>query len=325
ANKDLKATTNHKLEFSLNGSHKKQSFNITAFYEHCNNDFGFSSVYLTTPFKLYEVPTGVQNIEYKKHAVYCDGKEANSTNNWIFNTYSQPNNRIKARKKGIEYSLNLGEISALKTSIVIDGAYIWIKRTSAATSMSVLGYSKGERYPYLPIYPAGNGSISDRFNTNVRFITHIPKLKMIFSTTAQIVWRETARNIYEDSDGNNIYYLEHNAQTRPEGSYYVDPIKFYDKDGVCHEWKEEYRDLTTRECEMRMSSSVKPNEYGKESYPTTILFNFRITKELGKMMELSFLANNVFKFSKYFQRTTSSGYTQLMIPLYFGAEMKLKF
>ena len=66
------------------------------------------------------------------------------------------------------------------------------------------------------------------------------------------------------------------------------------------------------------------NYFGKENYPVSIIFNFRMTKEIGKTLELSFLANNFLKIRQTTKRQTAYGYEDLSIPLYFGAEIKVK-
>ena len=47
-----------------------------------------------------------------------------------------------------------------------------------------------------------------------------------------------------------------------------------------------------------VKETVHSNYFGKENYPTTVILNFRLTKEIGKMLELSFMANNFLKKEK---------------------------
>ena len=74
-----------------------------------------------------------------------------------------------------------------------------------------------------------------------------------------------------------------------------------------------------------MEQYVHSNYFGKENFPTSVILNFRLTKEIGKMFEFSFMANNFLKIKKIAKRETSTGYSTLTIPMYFGAEVKLKF
>lgn len=55
------------------------------------------------------------------------------------------------------------------------------------------------------------------------------------------------------------------------------------------------------------------------------LLNFRLTKELGKIAEVSFMANNFLGLKKYHVNKNSLTKRQLYPDQYFGAELKLKF
>jgi hypothetical protein len=55
------------------------------------------------------------------------------------------------------------------------------------------------------------------------------------------------------------------------------------------------------------------------------MLNFRFTKELGRVGELSFIANNFLNTSKWHTNKYSLAKSQLYPDIYFGAELKLKF
>jgi len=205
SNPALKPATTKKFELGISGNIHKISGNINFFYEKTENEFGFSSIPFIMNYKLYNIPSGVESLNYTNGMLYYykDGVQtaATTTPDFFFYTYKRPSNLYETTKKGVEYSFNLGEIKALKTSLVVDGAWLYIKRLSTqAQYVQINSYYKGEKYPYMPIMPAGEGSINERINTNFRLITHIPKLKMIFSTTAQVIWKQSSQNIYEDKN-----------------------------------------------------------------------------------------------------------------------------
>ena len=56
-----------------------------------------------------------------------------------------------------------------------------------------------------------------------------------------------------------------------------------------------------------------------------VLFNFRLTKELGNIAEVSFMANNFLGVKKYHTNHNTMFMQQLYPDPYFGAELKLKF
>jgi hypothetical protein len=219
--------------------------------------------------------------------------------------------------------LNLGQIPALKTSVVIDGAWLYIKHKTNESIYQDVITTLGTDYPYMPLMPAGAGSVNSRVNTNFRFITHIPGLKMLFSTTAQVVWRESLQNTYEDSDGRPVYYMSVDRQSSAnEEKAHVNPVGFIDKSGNYIPWKAEYYDVFQYR---RMVTIYTHNNYfGKETYPPTVILNFKLTKEFSRVLDFSFIANNLLSISRKYKLTTSSGYTNLTIPLYFGAEITVR-
>jgi outer membrane receptor protein involved in Fe transport len=333
SNPDLKATVNNKYEAGLAGTIRKITGNITFFYEHIKNEYGFTTVPVIVPYYSYSIPTPalgeskIDNFFYRDGAVYYTqgGIDYPAAKTLMSNirSYSSPSNRNETVKKGIEYTLNLGQIPALKTSVVVDGAWLHIKHQSNEPFYQDVITTLGTGYPYMPLMPAGAGSVNSRFNTNFRFITHIPSLKMIFSTTAQIVWSETSQNTYEDASGKPVYYMAVDPQSgNNEEKAHINPIGFIDKNGSYIPWKSEYYDIFQYR---RMVTTYSHNNYfGKERYPVTAILNFKLTKEFSRILDFSFIANNLLSIARKHKLTTASGYTNLTIPLYFGAEITVK-
>ena len=329
SNPNLKPTVNRKIEVGLSAKVHQFMGSMNFFYEKSKNEFGFSTAPVIMPFRRYGIPAEAEDFSYNNGMVYYTQAgtqhEATVTNDVSFFTYSRPANRYQTRKKGVEYNFNFGEIPFLKTSVIVDGAWLYIKRISTTQSYKTISTSyAGEKYPYMAVMPAGlDGTINTRFNTNFRFITHIPQLKMIFSTTAQVIWKQSERRICEDESGNSLYYKSPDPQANNVEKYFVNPVGFIDRNGIYTTWNESYN--SDYKYRLMMTQYVHSNYFGKENYPTTVILNFRLTKEIGKMLELSFMANNFLKIRKTAKRETSTGYTTLTIPMYFGAEMKLKF
>ncbi|MDR0431681.1 MAG: TonB-dependent receptor [Tannerellaceae bacterium] len=330
SNPNLRATINNKYETGLAASVGQISTSFTFFYERIKDEFGFMSAPLIIPYNSYSIPTGVGKTDdfyYKNGAVYYTQGgttiPAPKTTQHNIRSYATPSNLGQTTKKGIEYVFNLGQIPALKTSVVIDGAWLHIRHKTNEPSWVEVITTLGIDYPYMPLMPAGAGSVSSRFNTNFRFITHIPALKMVFSTTAQVVWSETSQNTYEDSNGNPIYYMAVDPQSSNHvEKAHVNPIAFIDKGGNYIPWKAEYYDLY--QYRRMITTYAHNNHFGKESYPVTAILNFKLTKEFSRLLDLSFIANNFLSFSGKYKLKTSSGYTRLTIPLYFGAEITIK-
>ena len=235
-----------------------------------------------------------------------------------------PSNVYRTLKHGIEYSFNFGEIKPLKTDVIVDGAWFYIKRRSTGYSYNsnrVAYQEDGQtRFnSYLAVLPAGSGTEQNRVNTNFRFVTHIPAVKLVFTTTVQVVWYESARYIYEDDNGNNLYYKTSNANGE---ILMVDPIGFYDKNMNFIPWDRSYEGVV--DYTPLPATYANLNYFETQKYPITCMLNFKLTKEFKRFVDLSFIANNFLKINKMYRQDIRGGYRELYTPMYFGAELKIK-
>ncbi len=165
--------------------------------------------------------------------------------------------------------------------------------------------------------PAGNGTISDRVNTNFRFITHIPAVNMVFTTTMQVVWYENQRSIYENNSGTKLYHISANG-TR----YIVSPLGFYNRQGEWTDWQPEFENNANY---YLLNGRYLLYAFKSDRIKPWALFNFRLTKELGKIAEVSFMANNFLNLKKYHTNKNTLSKQSLYPDMYFGAELKMKF
>ena len=240
-------------------------------------------------------------------------KTAAKSTGYEIQTWGRPNNNQRSDKYGIEYSWDFGQWDAIKTSLVVDGAWFHIKRKNTKDYLSYVQYG----YDYIPVMPAGTGTVSDRINSNFRFVTHIPVVSMVFTTTVQVVWYENTRSIYEDNDGNNLYTLSDDG-TR----YVVAPLYFYDTRSNKTNWDPS---LASDPRYKQMVHQYMLYAFKNDRVNPWALINFRFTKELGDHAEVSFMANNFLAMSKYHKNKYSTSMRQLYPDSYFGAELKLKF
>ena len=143
---------------------------------------------------------------------------------------------------------------------------------------------------------------------------------MIFTTSAQVVWYESVQSTYQDNDGNKRYY----NMTYTDGHDYlaVNPVGYYDRQGQYFPWQESYAQDATLN---RMISRYYTYGFKRDVVHPWVMLNFRFTKELGKVGELSFIANNFPNMSKWHTNKYSLAMSQLYPDAYFGAELKLKF
>ena len=322
-NPQLKPATNRKWEVGLNFRIGKVKGYVTYFSEHATNEFGFSSTPLWLEYDRYSVPQGARDIAYREGQVHytLDGKAHTADSKHIVDieSWGRPDNTTESRKHGIEYAIDLGTLPYIHTSLHIDGAWFNIKRQNAKAHTKSITSTNPDHgnYDYVALMPAGNGTLRSRVNTNFRLITHIPKVKMIFTTTVQVVWHESSQSIYQDAEGNDRYHLSADGK-----EYIVAPLGFYGLDGQYTPWQpafeqnQEYRKIYS-----------KYQLYGFEAdlVKPWVLLNFRLTKELGRIAELSFTANNFANSSKWHVNAHTLGKKQLFPDMYFGTELKFKF
>ena len=140
---------------------------------------------------------------------------------------------------------------------------------------------------------------------------------MVFTTTLQVVWMESVQSVYEDENGNSRYY----ERNFPDGDYIcADPLGYYDLEGNWYQWSEAAASNSLLYIYM---NRVKDYNLAKDVIEPWAMLNFRLTKEIGKVADLSFIANNVTNTKKYHIKQ-SLAMQQIYPPMYFGAEVKIK-
>lgn len=337
-NENLKPATNKKLEFGTSFKIGKVTGTVVGYYEKLTDGFGFAALPYFNEYRKFTGLSGAgKTPEYVDGDVYYYEDGVRKQNTYVMDTTirtynSAANNQIIV-KKGVEYTLNVGKIETIQTSFVVDGAWIHEeKRNTQAVYTKINTSYMGAAYPYISILPAGSSTIKERINTNIRMITHIPKLQLVISLTSQIIWNTRSKYRWDDDNGNSYVYYYNESGERVYGgdaydnmsiTRYVDPIAFVDKDGVTHQWKDEYaQDAKYSIMISRISSNYY---YVEEILPTAVQFNLRLTKEFAQSMELSFMANNFLKMNPYQLSNKTSLFVRRNTELYFGAELKYKF
>ena len=290
---------------------------VTYFREKHTDEFGFSTTPHYMHYETYDVPSEATDLRFADGKVtYTDASgstvEAATKKEDYIATYYRPTNKSHTEKQGIEYSFDLGSWRALRTSLIIDGAWFHIRRTDEQEYYSKIN----ETYDYIRLMPAGSGTLQNRVNTNFRFITHIPQLKLVFSTTMQVVWSESQQNIWQDGSGNDLFSLSEDGKFMQ-----VMPVGFYDKQGNYTVWQKGFEE---RPEYSQMVGRSLATAYDRETFRPWVMFNFRLTKEIGRVAELSFTANNFTRTSRWHYYDTRTGYKQIYPDMYFGAELKLR-
>ncbi|MFN2335911.1 MAG: carboxypeptidase-like regulatory domain-containing protein [Bacteroidales bacterium] len=337
-NENLIPAVNRKLEAGFDLTVSNIDMNVTLYSEKMENGFSFDSYYENFIFNRYTQPlqNGLDLYFVPGSGVFyidpVSGTEVQLpvTNDTVFVSFTYPKNGTMTTKKGVEFTLDLGTVRALRTSFIIDGAWMMVKRQSTVEDLTKpsSGSIGGKEFPLVAVYPAGNGSIDKRFNTNIRTITHIRELRMVASVTTQIIWMDRDQSVWDDRDGNPLFYT-----ATPVGDVYadklqpkfVDPVGYYDRQLVYHVFDralavtKPYSDLI-----MRYNT---PWYFAETGYPPYFVINFKLTKEVTDKANFSFYANNITNHNPLLKQRGGAPevYARRNPPLYFGAEIKIKY
>ena len=99
-----------------------------------------------------------------------------------FQASSMSMNGSSSKRIGFEWVLDFDPIRLLNTSVRIDGKYYYYRGVNEliTQSASALRTAEGQPLPYVGYYVGGavasNGMQTKQLNTNVTFVTHIPKI-----------------------------------------------------------------------------------------------------------------------------------------------------
>ncbi len=344
-NYDLKPAKSNKFEAGIDFQIDKIKARITGFYE--KHEGGFISNYIFYPmfFRDYDI------LEAGKTPYYIEGDgvfyndEVTGTpialgyeDDVRFSSYSQYTNASTRIKRGLEYSVNFGKINALRTSLVVNGA--WLQTESFSTDAPYWGTisytifegntSRQESFAAKYKNRVGYGTVNERLNTNFNLITHIPEIKMLVTLTTQVIWQEKDwRNIYDNNKLYSLselrYYLNQPdlfRNEKEEDFYYYLPVSYKGYDNVEHEY--EVEDFENPLAQKAIKKTQK-YRFGERILPPLFLCNIKISKEIGQRLKLSFYANNFLNIQPWHLDERSGRYIRRNQQPYFGADIRMEF
>jgi outer membrane receptor protein involved in Fe transport len=293
-NQELKPSENLKFEFGFDFKIKSIAGNITFFKENLTNGFDFASEYLFINHYRYSTDQIQAGVKPNLNELTKLPMES------VF-YYQKPVNSKESEKKGIEYSIEFGKIKALYTSFTLDGAWLRTKRVESTISPQYKPLNiNSSSILYYGIYPAGQSKISEQLNSSLRMVTHIPKLRLVLSTTAQMIWYDK-------------YYFP---------KYDEAPMYLVYPDGSTAKFTDEMR---TQAEYVRFVNEKSDNYYLQEIMPPLLLTNFRLSKEISQTARLSFYVNNFVNYRPIYEFTRSGSYLRRNPSVYFGAELRIRF
>jgi len=295
-NRELKMAANQKTEIGLDLMVNRMRFSVTAYNEQLKNGYNLATTidsYHLLNYIIYE--EAVQNL-----GTIPTLREKERHN--IFVSHATPTNDGRSHNRGVEFDFDFGRIHAIRTSFVLNGAYMrstdWNDGHSFSNKKNL-----NELERNIGIYEKGKEKYErERLTTTIRATHNIPSIGFVLTTTAQVSWM----NKYWTNYGNDTTFVAYIS--RKDGS--VKPFDDSKRDDPEFAYLFETR---------------SPTRFIAESYFPVLLINFHLTKEIGENLKASFYANNMFNSRPLYEsKRTPGSFTRLNIPMYFGFELALQ-
>lgn len=296
-NYQIQPALNIKYEAGIQVRMGEMSLDITVFNEQLSNGFASESAFVSHTYQKYD-PTSVDPSAITEKPDLSDFTFVNDT---ISSLYSMAQNSSYVNKKGIEYTLSVGKIDALYTSVRLNGAWFQTHYKLNALDYRKPGVVINSRpYPYVGVYDyekTDNKTMS-QFNTNLYFDTHIPKLRMVFTTSFQATWFTKTK--YAWNNGMPTGYID------DAGRYYAfDPVQADDPI-------------------MRyLVDTYNARYFDPDKVPLALNVYLKLSKEIGDFIQIGFYVNRILNYLPTYTSKNNTTVTRTDSP-FFGAEINIK-
>ncbi len=293
-NPDLEIAKNNKSEIGFDVKINRMRFSVTGYQEKMTNGYTLGldvDNFRVIDYKTYEI--GQQNAGSIPTLKEKDAYK-------IFVRYATPMNSINWDNKGVEFDFDFGRIHAIRTSIILNGAYMrsteWDNSPSFSTRTNLNSLERK-----IGVYENGMMKYErESVATTLRLIHNIPSIGFVVTASAQVNWVNKSWTNY----GNDTMF-----------------VSYISEDGFLKQFDPSKKDDPEFSY---LFETRSPTRFIAESYFPVVMFNLHLTKEIGNNMKASFYANNMFNFRpRYESKRTPGSYTELGVPLYFGFELAL--
>jgi outer membrane receptor protein involved in Fe transport len=266
-------------------------FTFTVFQEQVNDGYQVLRQVLPIPnpkFEAVAFPTG-QSPVLAEEPVAIDTFMA---------AYDLPQNNLAIRNQGFDFNLQTPQVEAIKTSFNLTGALLhtrsWQTAPFVDANRAVFSNQFSGR---VPVYPAGQGLESMRFNTSLRLIHHIPALGFIVSGLVQTIWME--QNRLNDYSETAEAYIGRDGELTP-----------LNHESISDDMRQE------------LDRTINPASLEWQKRPPAWLFNMRLTKEWDTGRGFAFYVNNFMNSRPLFTSNVSGFRVERAQPeFFFGAEL----
>ena len=369
-NKDLKWQYSIMREIGTDLHFKGVKMSFAFYYNTINNPYTGISVYSPFEYKLTSQSSLENCIIPSSDRLYSIGRNtgivtvSDKTGNYLpqqldykvmkdLHSTSMTINGSSSSRMGLEWVFDFDKIKSINTSIRVDGKYYRYKGIDEiiSPSTSSLLSTDGQPYKYIGYYVGGNsnsnGFETRRLNTNLTVVTHIPKIRMIFSLRFEGTFINTRQNLSEYSAGVRSYVLDSRDEYLPSttktdiysGEDYIAtyPLYYVSRDNMDEKvpflekffWAYENDKGLYNELSKLVIKSNTGYMFKKQGYSPYFSANLNVTKEIGQYLTVSFFANNFFysmqKIKNWQTGNENSLFaSSLITPFNYGISFKIK-
>ena len=245
----------------------------------------------------------------------------------VYMTTGKIGNENTTVNTGVELDCDLGEVKPLATRFYLSGA--WSQTKTWSTDMNAQSvrnallpayYQSLGLTPFKVVYPSGQDyDRYRRFLMTLRAVTHIPRLKMVASFTAQAIWHNSNYSFIADKQA--IGYIT------PDLVYHEiapgqETITFPASGSVGSASGSVVGGITADVSVADLAIRHTDNEPSKS--PVTWNLSARLSKELGRIGSLSLYVNNALFYEPFLTGNNTNTLTQRNTGTFqFGAELSL--
>lgn len=312
---NMKNATTRKIELGVDFTLPQgRALSIVAYHDRTPNGFEVISDYTTFNYSTFTAAQGL-NIT-PGSATTVDYTNPAGTYQYLLSKGTVGNTAVSVNR-GIEVTMDLGKIDAIKTDFSLSGAFAESKTYSddySITSPVQSSYAYDEYgtrvVPLRLVYAGGKAnsmSIYRQFSSQLHTTTHIPALRMVLTLDAQAIWQSYSKSL------NPLRY----------------PIAYFTSDPS--QWtmitEAMLADPTTTLGGTSVLLSDQKQGGTENSTRTPITWNLRarLTKEFGQVGGISFYANNVLYYEPFLSSSSTTTLSQRNTSSYhFGFELFFK-
>ena len=312
-NNSLKNATNSKSEIGVDLHFKNgMSFSVVGYQDYMKSGFGNFTEYSVYYANYYTAAQGIQLDANGMPYIEWNNPARVDT---VFTTSGRIGNTQASLNRGVEFDFNLGQIKAIRTSVLLSGAYMETQTWSTGPNYSSpsgipassVYYQGGSNTPPFKLqYPSGvSRDIDRRFSANLRLVTNIPRMKMVASLANQVIFYQYRHTTNQQSD----------------------PFAWIDTDLSRHEITQAMLSDPDYQIKGILLSAQRKNPADSNPVvqPPIWLMNMRLTKDVSKNFGFSFYVNNAFFHMPYQASSTSGTLSERNTGTFaFGVEMYVK-